>query len=157
MRINTILFILSLHLAAGVAAAGDLREIELNDGSVITGEVVSLSGGVYSIKTGSLGTLSIDESKVRSIRSKNPGDASPGATVSNMELQGLQERMLRDEEIMSMIKSLQNDPDFQKILQDPETMRAVKAGDIPALMANPEFTKLLENSKVKDIQRKVGE
>jgi hypothetical protein len=64
--------------------------------------------------------------------------------------------MLRDQDIMTMIQSLQNDPEFQKILRDPEVMRAVNAGDIPALTANPEFMKLLQNSTVQEIQKKVA-
>jgi hypothetical protein len=34
-------------------------------------------------------------------------------------------------------------------------MKAVSEGDIPALMANPKFTKLLNNPTVQDIQKKV--
>jgi hypothetical protein len=63
--------------------------------------------------------------------------------------------MMNDQEIMGLIQSLQNDPEFKKVLEDPDIMKAVSAGDIPALMANPNFTKLLNNSTVQDIQKKV--
>jgi hypothetical protein len=36
-------------------------------------------------------------------------------------------------------------------------MKAVNAGDIGALTANPEFMKLLQHSTVQDIKKKVGE
>jgi hypothetical protein len=65
--------------------------------------------------------------------------------------------MVKDQEIMSMIESLRTDPEFQKILQDPEVMKAVNAGDIAALTANPAFMKLLQNSTVQNIKNKVGE
>jgi hypothetical protein len=52
-----------------------------------------------------------------------------------------------DLEIMNMIQSLQNDPDFQQILQDPEIMKAVSNGEVATLMANPKFTSILDNKK----------
>lgn len=156
MRTNIGIFLFTLCIGIGVAFAGDMREIEFTDGSVVTGEVLSLSGGKYTIKTGSLGTVTVEESKVRAIRQQGAAASSPPDMNANAEARSLQERMLRDQEIMTMIQSLQNNPDFQKALQDPEIMRAVNAGDVPALTANPEFMKLLQNSTVKDIQKKVG-
>ena len=150
--ITAILYVLIALSTSSFAA--EVREIELNDGSVVTGEVVSLSNGVYTVRTGSLGTITIEESRVRSIRQK--GAAAPSSDVS-AEARSLQERMVKDQEIMSMIESLRTDPEFQKILQDPEVMKAVNAGDIAALTANPAFMKLLQNSTVQNIKNKVGE
>lgn len=135
--------------------AGEIREIEMTDGSIISGEVVSLAGGTYTIKSESLGIIKLDESKIRAIRSKpsssdNAADSQPAGEVSK-----LQDKMMNDKEVMSMIQSLQNDPDFKKILEDPGIMKAVQAGDIKTLMANPQFMKLLNNAAVQDIQRKV--
>jgi hypothetical protein len=62
---------------------------------------------------------------------------------------------MNDQEIMGMIQSLQGDPEFKKVLEDPEVMKAVNAGDVTALMANPQFLKLLNNATVQDIQKKV--
>ena len=67
----------------------------------------------------------------------------------------LQNKMMNDQGIMGMIQSLQNDPEFRKILEDPDILKAVNAGDVPALMANPKFTRLLNNSTVQEIQKKV--
>ena len=44
---------------------------------------------------------------------------------------------------------------FMKILEDPAVMNAVNSGDISALMANPQFLKLMNNSIVRDIGQKV--
>ncbi len=65
--------------------------------------------------------------------------------------------MMSDEEIVNMILSLQNDPDIQGVLQDPEIMKAVNSGDINALLSNPKFMKLLENPTIQDIRKKVTE
>ncbi|HSA77694.1 MAG TPA: hypothetical protein VLG72_02410 [Nitrospirota bacterium] len=65
------------------------------------------------------------------------------------ELRSLQEKMMSDKEILSLIQSLQYDPKFERILQDPEVMEAVNSGDIAALMANARFMKLLNNSTLR--------
>jgi hypothetical protein len=154
------LFLVSI--AAASASAGGIREVELTDGSVITGEVLSLSNGVYTVKSETLGTMKIGESKIRAIREKDHGAAGSeqsgqagDAGGANVPVKSLQDKMMNDGEIMKMIKTLQNDRDFQKILEDPEVMKAVNSGDISALMANPGFMKLLDNKTVQDIQNKV--
>ena len=144
---------LILVLFIANAAAGKIREIELKDGSVITGEVQSLSNGVYTIKSDSLGIIKLEESKIRAMRSKAPVASPTSGTGS--EVRSLQEKMMSDKEIMTMIESLKDDQDFKKLLQDPEVMKAVQTGDIAALTANPQFMKLLNNPTVKDIQKKV--
>jgi hypothetical protein len=151
-----------VSIAAASASAGGIREVELTDGSVIAGEVLSLSNGVYTIKSGTLGTMKISESKIRAIREKDHGAAGSAQSGQagdaggvNVPVKSLQDKMMNDGEIMDMVKSLQNDRDFQKILEDPEVMKAVNSGDIAALMANPGFMKLLDNKTVQDIQNKV--
>jgi hypothetical protein len=156
MRFSLSLVLFLLFAITGTAHAGELREIELTDGSVVTGEVVSLQNGVYTIRTGSLGTVTVNESSVRAIRQPGTPGSAAMSDPHQSDVRSLQERMLRDQDIMTMIQSLQNDPEFQKILRDPEVMRAVNAGDIPALTANPEFMKLLQNSTVQEIQKKVA-
>jgi hypothetical protein len=137
------------------ATAGEIREIELSDGSIVSGEVLSLSKGIYTIKSASLGTINLDESKVRIIRPKSSSQDAGAVPNAGSEAKSLQNKMMNDQEIMGLIRSLQNDPEFKKILEDPDVLNAVNAGDIPALMANPKFTKLLNNSTVQEIQKKV--
>ena len=145
--------LLAFPLSSGLLA-GESREIELTDGSVITGEVLSLISGVYTIRTGSLGTLKIEDTKVRSIR--QPGVLSSRPSGPNSDTRSLQDKMMSDHEVMSMIRSLREDPQFTKILEDPEIMNAVNTGDTAALMANPKFLQLLNNPTVRDIQQKVS-
>ncbi len=149
-------FIISLFLSALLAvtsSAGEIKEIELTDGSVITGEVLSLNSGVYTIKTSSLGTLKIDDAKVRTIRSQSTSLSRPSGQSS--EAGSLQDKMMSDQEVMGMIQSLKDDPEFTKILEDPEIMNAMSSGDTAALMANPKFLQLLHNPTVRDIQQKM--
>jgi len=125
-----------------IAHAGEISTIELSDGSVISGEVVSFDGNVWTIQSGSMGTLKIDGSKVVSIRSKT----TPSQT---------QQSIMANEQIMTMIMNLQTDPEIQAILKDPEIMKAVNAGDVNALLFNPKFIKFMENTKIRDITKEV--
>lgn len=109
-----------------------------------------MTNGVYTVRSDSLGTIKLEESKIRSIRVK----FSDTNTASTIEIKTIQQKMMGDMEIMGLIPSLQNDPDFKKALEDPEVMKAVNEGDIPALTSNPKFIKLLNNATVKDIQQK---
>ncbi len=149
------IFAVVLLLADVSAFAGELREIELKDGSVITGDVVSLNKGIYMIRSESLGTIKIEESKVKVIRPKASSQGARAPQSAGGEVRSLENRMMSDQEILGLIQSLQNDPEFRKILEDPDILKAVNAGDIPALMANPKFTKLLNNFTVQEIQKKV--
>lgn len=84
-----------------------------------------------------------------------PLHAEPAPTSG--QVQELQQKMLGDEQTMALILSLKDDPEMQALLNDPKVLEAVQAGDISALTANPRFMKLLENAKVREIQKRVGE
>jgi hypothetical protein len=56
---------------------------------------------------------------------------------------------------MQLILALQNDPDFQEVLQDESIMKAISSGDFNALMTNPKIVKLMNNSSVQEIKRRV--
>jgi len=132
--------------------ASEIREIELVDGSVIAGEIISLSNGFYTVKSASIGTMQIPKSNIRTIRSRrSPG--SPG--TSGDRVSSLEEKMMSDGDIMGVIQALQSDPDVQEILRDPEIMNAVKAGNVSVLMANPKYIKLSNKHAMQQIQNKI--
>jgi len=149
-----ILIFIVIAAAATLVNGAEIREIELTDGSVIDGEIVSLSGGVYTVRSATLGMIQIEESKVRTIRRKS---ATGSAGDPAGQIKSLQDKMLNDPEIIHMIQSLQNDPDFQNILQDPEIMKAVQNGDLATLMANPQFMGLLNKQTVQEIKNKTSQ
>lgn len=104
----------------------------------------------------------IDGAKIVSIHSKTDagqksvGGLSGGATVNSSDIQSLQQSIMANEQIMAMIMNLQDDPEIQAILQDPEMMEAVNAGDMNALLGNPKFRQLMENSKIKAITKEAA-
>ncbi len=161
-RIFLMLVLTASLLPAHRADAGELREIVLSDGSAMIAEVLSLQNGLYTVRSAALGTITVPEDKVRSIRALSAPGAAPGSSTSSPALSAapgqvgsLQKQMLDSEEIMDLIRSLQDDPDFQKALKDPAVMEALGKGDIASLMANPAFMKLLNNATVGEIRKKV--
>jgi len=143
-------------------AAGELGQVELIDGSVICGEIVSSEGGIYTLKTSTLGTVRIEESSIRAIRFGPPAkvkgkEQAFRTTATEAQVHVLQQLMMGDPEIIRMIFTLLNDPDVQGILEDPSIIEAVNAGDIEALTSNPKFMKLLENPTIQDITGKIAQ
>jgi hypothetical protein len=137
------------------AFAGDAVSVALKDGSVISGELLSLQNGVYTVSSDSLGTVSIDETKIRAIRYGSQGGGTDPIQSTGGQTQAIQQAMVSDEQIMSLILSMQNDPDVQKILSDPEIMNAVLSGDANTLKSNPKFIKLMNHPTIRKIQNKV--
>ena len=147
------LVVMSVCCQAGTAA--DYRQITLNDGSVISGEITSFDGYRYIVKSTSLGTVEIDSSEINVIKAPSAsGNTTRVPALSPGELMSMQEQLARDPEIMRLIKSLQQDPQFQAILADPQLMQSVMAGDIQALINNPEFNALMNNPAIRQIQEK---
>jgi|TARA_Y100000310_G_scaffold343685_1_gene452475 hypothetical protein len=143
-------------------AAADLKTIQLQDGSSLKGEVISLQNGVYTIRTLSLGLITLDAARVISINPGHTGSGGTGASVITgtpavgaAELDAVKQLMVSNGDIMATILELHNDPQLQKVLSDPEIMRAVQNLDIEALANNRKFTQLLNNPKIKQIQRQV--
>jgi hypothetical protein len=155
------IFFILILLSAGVYA-GEFSEVRLIDGSTIYGEILSFNDGVYTVKSSSLGTIKVAESDIREIRvqSGNTKDreyASPANSSISSEVQSLQTLMQNNQDIMAIIFSLQNDPDFQDIMSDPGILNAVNSGDIAALISNPKFISLLNNHKIQEIQKKLAQ
>jgi hypothetical protein len=148
---------------------GQSAQIVLIDGSHIYGDIESLNNGVYTVKTYSLGRIKIDSSRIRYFRytqnDPEPGGSSPEkkeAPVSenlppnsDQNVQALQNQMVSNPEIMGLIQSMQNNPEIQKILNDPETMEAIRAGNIGVLLSNPAIQNLMNNPKVNRIREEL--
>ncbi|HTP66471.1 MAG TPA: DUF4124 domain-containing protein [Geobacteraceae bacterium] len=85
-----------------------------------------------------------------------PQQGAGGQAALPPKAEELKDRMMNDEGIMTLIRALQDDPDMRALLGDPALMRAVQAGDIGTLINNPAFLKLLDNPRVKEIERKLN-
>ena len=162
MKAVQIVLVFLLAVSCATVFAGEPGEIELIDGSVIRGEIVSFKEGVYTVRSKAIGSIEINESKIRAIRftsQKTSHKAPHSATAESVraESQALQDALLSNEEILPILLSLQNDPEIQGILNDPEIMDAVFTGDLQRLMSNPKFMELLNHPKVRQIQETLSE
>lgn len=150
MRFSTV-FIIFFSLFVGLATAEEVREIELNDGSVIIGEIVSLDEEFYTIRSMGLGTVRIERFKIRTIRPKPATESGRG------QMNAIKQRMMNDDEIRAILVAIESDPEFKEIFEDPEIMNGVLSEDITGLMSNPKFLKLLDNPKIRKIMKKLEE
>jgi hypothetical protein len=160
MKSIIVCFFVLLAFLSGTAGTGKSTEIQLIDGSVISGEIISFKEGVYTLRSNSLGSIIIDESQITMIRMDSQGaTAREPLNASNESIdntiQSLQKSMFQNPQIMEMIQALQNDPEIQSLIQDEGIIGALSAGDINNLMANPELIKLLENPSIQQIQKEI--
>ena len=150
-----IFLLLCMTIVPVTVHAGELREIVLIDGSIIVGELVSLTNGIYTIKTATLGDLMVEDAKVEIIHNNLGRMEGLEKASVQQEIMAIQQEMIADESIVQLILALQNDPDFQDILQDETIMAAISSGDFNALMTNPKVVKLMNNSSVQEIKKKM--
>jgi hypothetical protein len=152
--------LLLLSLWFGSVLAGDLREVELYDGTILTGELLSVRDGVYTLKSPSLGTITLEASKVRAMRLHAPANVAPAPQspvqpALDVQIQRLQQTMLGDAAIMQLLTSLLNDPEIQTLLADPAILQAVQSQDFHTLMAHPRVQQLLLHPTVRDINKRL--
>ncbi len=137
------------------APAEGTRFIELSDGSVISGQIISFENGVYTVASPSLGRLRLKDSEILSIRS-NPGSpramqSSPQAPDAGQSFSGIERRIVGDPQVFALVMSLQQDPQILAILNDPAIMRAISARDVESLRNNPKIRELERNPIIQEI------
>ena len=148
---------LFLWVVSSASHAGVVSQVKLMDGSVIQAEIISFSNGVYKLRSEMLGTLSIAEDRVQSIRpnkSQTPGmleklkssDLSVGKKV-----QGLQQKLTSDPKTMEMLLDLGNDPSMIGVLNDKDLMRAIQQGNLSTVIKNRKIQKLMKSKAVGDV------
>lgn len=147
---------LSLGLIFSFGVIAD-RVIVLKDGSRIRGEIISVENGLYRIESDSMGTILLGGNQIQSILSGEesgyqPAEGSLSAEGSLPQMQSIQSTIMSNPGIMSSILALQNDPQMQAVLADPEVMKAIQSFDLEALARNPRIKALMNNPSVKRIQ-----
>lgn len=160
-----------LFSLVGQGFAAEPAEINLRDGSVIRAEVISLQDGLYTLKSETLGTIIIEQSRISSIKmgsgdpagkqggtpsSITPNVAPQTAPDITAQINTMREAMMGDQSIMNKLSSLTNYPDVMRAAQDPEIMKDVVSGDVTALMSNDKFMQLLNNPTIQEIIKKVS-
>ncbi len=85
-----------------------------------------------------------------------PQPGTGGQAALPPQTEELKNRMMNDEGIMTLIRALQDDPEIRALLGDQAAMNAIQAGDIGKLINNPAFLKILNDPRVKEIEKKLN-
>ncbi len=155
---------LLLAAIASPTVAGESR-IELRDGTVLRGELVSVSAGAYRIRSAALGEIQVPESEVMAIRplgaardassAEDPGAAeiagASGGTGYREGLAAIQQRLVGDPGTMQAILSLQENPEIRAALADPAFTRLIMSGDLATLSADPRFLRIMADPAIQGI------
>ena len=155
------LLVILLGVVALPIRAAELRRLTLTDGSVISGEIESVQGGNYTVRSPSLGTITVKDSEIRTIETLSGATATqgpanaPSLPSTNSQLDAVQHRLLSDDSIMSSVAALQDDPQFQDVVNDSDVMEALRTGNIDALERNPKVQRLMDDPRVQEINRKL--
>ena len=158
MKKIILLAALGLCISSSTALANKPSRIELNDGSVIIGEVTGVNNGTYSITSQEMGALQINEQKIKQIGFSEDNSALSTQTSQTQpeeisgKMDAMRNKLMGDKESLGMIMSLKDDPQFQEILKDPNIINAVKSGNTAALMNNEKFMQLKNNPIVQKIK-----
>ena len=148
MRFPALTFVLLLVISS-TAYASEVQRITLTDGSILNAEVIAMHNGVYTFKSPSLGEFSVNAKQIQSISALSAPSSQAGS--ANLNLNQLQSTLKANPGAMTAITGLQNDPDMQAVLSDPEIMKAIQSRDYTALANNPKFQKLMQNPAIKQI------
>jgi hypothetical protein len=152
---------LCLGLVQGASVATEGRAIELRDGSVLMGELVSAGNGRYRISTPVLGEIELPESEVLAIRSApasapSPVDPSLGATDLQGLMSAIQGQIVGDPTLVGAITALQSDPELQAALADPAFTQLILSGNVVALSSDPRFLRLMANPAIQSLLGRIG-
>ena len=138
-------------LSPGTAGAGPAQSIELVDGSVVHAEVLSLNDGIYTLRSESLGQMRIPATQIKSITASSTTTAPISSKA--VQVDALRRSLEQDPDVMGKLKTLQNNPLLDNILNDPTTMRAIQAGDFDSLMNNSKIKALMEHPTIREISQ----
>lgn len=78
---------------------------------------------------------------------------SPGTQILNSPdaLQAVQQTLMSDPQMLTLIQDLMADPDVARIIQDSNLMKDLSTLDPGTIQQNPDFQRLLQHPKIKEI------
>jgi len=138
--------LLGLAVFAGVAAAGNEPvRIELEDGSVVSGELVSLHVDLAIVRSPSLGRVEVPADKIRTLTySKAPSEPGERTAITDDVA-----RSRGEAAAASGLESLRSDPLMQAIVSDADLMKRIHSGDLDSLIGDPRLRALSSHQAVR--------
>jgi len=164
---NMICALLCFVLNAAPVFSAELNDIVLDDGSIIRAEVISFQNGKYTLRSESLGVFTLDGSLVNQVlRHKANQSAAPVGSLQaplfpsspenfQENVKKTQSVLMQDPQAMQVVASMASDPNFKELLDDPESVAAIKAGDMAALLKNPRFLAIMQDPRMQEMATKM--
>ncbi len=165
------IFIFAFLVLTPQVALSATQVITLKDGSQIKGELVSAIGGVYIIRTPTMGDIKINSSQVANIANTpvmpTQPTSPPGPTTNpyatqplsddsmNQKVQAAQTRIMNDPETMAEIQEMVKDPQMIQLLSDPTLTKEVMSHDVKAIQNNPKAQELINNPRMRALMNKL--
>jgi len=160
-KILTTIVFSYLFVGITLTAQAEPKSIILKDGSVIQGEVIGFSSGIYTVKTANLGEIQIQDKNIQAIAAKgaaNPQKAQNNSS-SNAEIQrkvqAMQGSILSDPQMMNEIQSLMNNPEIMRLMADENFIQEVMSMDPEKLEKNPKMKELMNNPEMLRVIRRL--
>jgi hypothetical protein len=154
MKKNIIFVLIFLSLNVAVYC-GQPGRIELTDGSVINGEIVSYVNGVYTINSSVFGEITLDATKVSRIESEKNEPKNSQVISTQAQVESYKQALMSNPESAAIIAGLAADPQIQKLANDPQIQGAVKSGDFETLIKNEKFMDFVNSSKLQEAVKKL--
>lgn len=159
---KVIIFGLFLLIFCTVAYCQELSRIELTDGSVINGEIISDTDGVYTVNSPSFGEIKIEADKVSKVEAANSllHDLSVGFVTqeddsAQPQMDTYKQALMNDPENAAIVTGLAADPQIQELVKDPEIAEAARTGNIQALMRSEKFMNMINRPEIQESLEKL--
>ena len=159
---RVIIFFIFLQMLTAVAYGEQVSRIELTDGSIINGEIVSFSNGFYVINTTTFGQIKVEAAKISKIESaKSLSSNSPinstgqPINLGQSQIDAYKEKLMSDPENLAIVTRLATDPQIQEMAKDPQILDAAKSGDIQALLKNEKFMNMVNSAEMQEAVKKL--
>ncbi|MDD1475102.1 hypothetical protein MEO41_28105 [Dolichospermum sp. ST_sed4] len=119
--------LLALALNFAVAYGQQLSKIELSDGSLINGEIVSFLNGVYTIKAATVGDITVACDKVVKIESASHVSTyrtTQPADLTQTQVSAYKQKLMENPENAAIVKGIAKNSGLQEMADDPEILDA---------------------------------
>src|SRR3989338_5329187 len=156
---STLFLIIAAANLALCAHAQAAKVITLKDGSVIKGNVLQLTDGIYTLETDNLGKVNVAESEIVSIAAESTPALQATVDTASAALKGqaqeIQTNLLSDPSIMAEIQNIMQDPEIRGVLSDPAFMNAIMSYDPKQIQQGEKTQYLLQNPKFRSLMEKI--
>ena len=141
--------------------------IHLKDGSMIRGQLVGIQEGHYIIDSLKLGTVQVKAEDVAQITtndniSQNTATQqkpkTSSRTVGQQALQmaePVQNMLLSDPQMMSLLQELMEDPELMRLIQDPSFLKTLTAMDPETIKNNPDIQRVFQHPAMQELIRQL--